>query len=185
MNKKTVIIFSVIIAVLLLSLMITAGIVVTNFFSNGIHIIGNFAHVNHRQTCYLLDTSEPVAKGETLPIIGQSVFSVSGYLHSNNGDATSAFYGNMEVSDYPVSFTNSYRNIDGLIGSKFLTINNRAVTEFSDETVWYLVEILKSDTDICVIHVFDTEADKNYLFVCGESEEDAISNYNIYLEKRN
>lgn len=185
MNKKKLIVFSASIVILLLILLITAGIVMANFFSDGVHVIGNYAHISDRQTCYLLDTSEPIAEGEAPPIIGKSTFSISGYLHSNNGDANSTFHGNMEVSEHPISFTNSYNNISGHIGSKFLTINNRAVTEFSDETVWYLVEILKSDTDICVIQVFDTEADKNYLFVCGESEEDAISNYNTYLEKRN
>ena len=123
-------------------------------------------------------------KGEAPPVIGQSTFSVSGYLHSNNGDANSSFYGNMEVSDYPLSFTNNHGNISGCIGSKSLTLENRSVTDFTDETLWYYVEILKSDTDICVIHVFNTETDESYLLVCGESEDDAISNYNTYLDKK-
>ena len=134
--------------------------------------------------CYVLDTSEAVVKGEAPPVIGQSTFSVSGYLHSNNGDANSSFYGNMEVSDYPLSFTNNHGNISGCIGSKSLTLENRSVTDFTDETLWYYVEILKSDTDICVIHVFNTETDESYLLVCGESEDDAISNYNTYLDKK-
>ena len=165
---------------------IATALLVSNYFvksfteTEGIHVLGKWAHINYQENCYFIDT-------KTNEVIGDSTFAISGMLYDKHkkmfeeSHSTSTFSGHIEVSAYPFALTEEYLPHSG-------AISDRAITFLSDRCIEpgyferaYMVTILRSNPEVIVISIY-LENDEVLTAVCGQSEEDALENYQQYLE---
>ena len=169
------------IILILICVFIAISLLAVNFYkkdftdTQGIHILGNWAHINYQKKCYLFD-------GPTGEIIGDSTFTISGILFDESKklfkdeNYMSGFSGHIEVSAYPLSM-----EVGGHLGS----IQDNYVDFVSEKYIgpakWekvYWVFIMRSNPDVVVIHILG----ENVIAVCGENEEEALANYQYYHE---
>lgn len=140
--------------------------------TQGIHISGNWAHINYQENCYLIDD-------KTQEVIEESVFSISGMLYGKSHKDEpnmSSFSGHMEVSAYPIAIAEA-DSLGVVYDDKIMLTCDRYIEPGKWEQV-YWVHIMHSDSDIVVIHMIG----ENVTAVCGQNEEEALENYQYYLE---
>lgn len=140
--------------------------------TQGIHISGNWAHINYQENCYLIDD-------KTQEVIEESVFSISGMLYGKSykdESNMSPFSGHMEVSAYPIAIAGA-DSLGVVYDDKIMLTCDRYIEPGKWEQV-YWVHIMHSDSDIVVIHMIG----ENVTAVCGQNEEEALENYQYYLE---
>ncbi len=157
---------------------IAMAILAINFYkkdftdTQGIHVSGNWAHINYQENCYLIDD-------KTQEVIGDSVFSISGMLYGKSykdEPNMSSFSGHMEVSAYPIAIAEA-DSLGVVYDNKIMLTCDRYIEPGKWEQV-YWVHIMRSDPDIVVIHILE----KNVTAVCGQNEDEALENYQYYLE---
>ena len=166
---------------------ITIVILVSNCFkknftkAEGIHVLGKWAHINYQEKCYLIDM-------KTDKVIGDSTFTISGMLYDKHKKMfqehheMSTFSGHMEVSAYPIDLTEGYHNHEGSIHDKKIVFISDKVTEPGYFKKVYQVNILCSNPEIVVIYIY-LENDEVLVAVCGQSEDEALENYQQYLRE--
>ena len=163
---------------------VATAILVSNFFiknfteTEGIHVLGKWAHINYQEKCYLINT-------KTKEVIGDSTFAISGMLYDKHKKIfeesyeMSTFSGHMEVSAYPYAITEVSHK--GSIHDNKISLVSFNNVDLSDMRPIYQVHILCSNPEIIVIRI-DSEADENLVAVCGQTEDEALENYQQYLE---
>ena len=143
--------------------------------TQGIHVLGNRAHINYQEKCYLIDD-------KTQEVIGDSTFTISGILYGNHKEMFKEYYdmntfsGHMEVSAYPIAIAEA-DSLGVVYNNKIMLTCDRYIEPGKWEKV-YLVQIMCSDPDIVVIHILG----KDITAVCGQNEDEALENYQYYLE---
>lgn len=156
----------------LLGLMV-AGIIIfsvlaNNFHLPGVHIWGKNAHIALEQDCYFIDAS-------TMKVEGKGQFRMSGYLFDK-------FNGFMQLSTYPMSSNLIGREDEGAIVDRDeLMFTNRMITQHTGWEYFYTVYIVKSEPNVVVIYIH-TKDGETFTAVCGETEEQALLNYNKYQD---
>lgn len=138
------------------------------FDQDGIHWFGNNMHISLYKTCYFIDR-------DTLEITGNGKFSIRGYWFDD-------FTGSMNLEEYPM--TVSTASSVGVIkhNRKQLTFSGHGVTLNENWERYYIVHLLRADTDILVINIFQNHGE-TLVAVCADSPEEALENYRIYLEE--
>lgn len=146
----------------------------------GVHVLGKYAHINYQEKCYFIDT-------KTNEAIGDSTFAISGMLYDKYKKIfeeyreTSTFSGHIEVSTYPFTLTEEYLPHSGaILDEKIEFLSHRCNEQGYFERV-YRVEILRSNPEVVVIHIY-LENDEVLTAVCGQSEEEALEKYQQYLD---
>lgn len=165
---------------------IATVILVSNYFvknfaaTEGIHVLGKWAHINYQEKCYFIDT-------KTKEVIGDSTFAISGMLYDKHKKIfeeyreMSTFSGHMEVSAYPFTLTEEYLPHSGaILDEKIEFLSDRCNEQGYFERA-YRVEILRSNPEVVVVHVY-LENDEVLTAVCGQTEDEALENYQQYLE---
>lgn len=166
------------ILLIVIGIFMAMAILAINVYKNdftdtqGIHVLGNWAHINYQEKCYLIDN-------KTQGVIGDSTFSISGMLYGksfNDEGNMSPFSGHMEVNAYPIAITEA-DSLGLAYDNKIMLTCDRYIEPGKWEQV-YVVQIMCSDSDIVIIHI----SGKDITAVCGENEEEALENYQYYLE---
>ena len=135
-----------------------------------IRILGDIAKVNVHSDCYFIDTT-------TMEVTGSSTFRMDGFLFEN-------FHGYMQLSQYPMSPDLVGRWDSGsVLDRNRLRFTNQLGLPDEDWEYYYDVHIVKGDPNLIVIRVHQKEGSP-LTAVCADTEEEAISNYQAYLEKR-
>lgn len=170
---------------IVICIFIAMAILASNCFTKnftdtqGIHVLGNWAHINYQEKCYFIDT-------QTKEITGDSTFTISGILFAKPKELfkdyyeMSSFSGHMEVSAYPFAMTEVFHK--GSIHDKKISLASGNKTDLSDLKPFYQVHIMCSNPDIVVIYIY-LENDEVLVAVCGQSEDEALENYQQYLEE--
>lgn len=146
--------------------------------TEGVHVLGKWAHINYQEKCYLMDM-------KTDEVIGDSTFTISGMLYDRHKKMfkeqreMSMFSGHMEVSAYPIDMAEGYHN--GAIYDKSIIFSSYSSFDLDDMMPYYQVHIVRSNPEIVVIYIF-LENDETLVAVCGQSEEEAVEKYQQYLE---
>ena len=136
-----------------------------------IRILGNAAKISVHSDCYFIDTT-------TMEVTGSSTFRMDGFLFEN-------FHGYMQLSQYPMSPDLVGRWDSGSVLDRHrLRFTNHAGLPEEDWQweYYYDVHIVKADPNLIVIRVHQKEG-SSLTAVCADTKEDAISNYQAYLEK--
>lgn len=134
-----------------------------------IRILGNSAKVSVHSDCYFIDTT-------TMEVTGNSTFRMDGFLFEN-------FHGYMQLSQYPMSPDLVGRWDDGsVLDRNRLRFTNQSGLSDEDWEYYYDVYIMKGDPNLIVIRVHQKEG-STLAAVCAKSEDEAIANYQAYLEK--
>ncbi len=154
------------------------------FLSPGIHTFGRFAHLEFQENCYFLekgtDANNPM-------IESQGVFTISGILqdrfHNPFSDTlrTGKFHGYLEVSTAPISMEDGFGEIQGTIMKDRLLLHCQGLGLTDYEGPFYIVEILRTSPQVVVVHVLQ-KGDDGKIAVCGQTEAQALENYQIYLD---
>lgn len=146
----------------------------------GIHVLGKYAHINYQESCYFIDT-------KTNEAIGDGTFAISGMLYDKHKKVfeeyreTSTFSGHIEVSTYPFALTEEYLPHSGAIFDEKIELFSYRCIEPGYFEMVYSVEILRSNPEVIVIHVY-LEKDEVLTAVCGQSKEEALEKYQQYLD---
>ena len=134
-----------------------------------IRILGNAAKISVHSDCYFIDTT-------TMEITGSSTFRMDGFLFEN-------FHGYMQLSQYPISPDLVGRWDSGsVLDRNRLRFTNQLGLPDEDWEYYYDVHIVKGDPNLIVIRVHQKEGSP-LTAVCADTEEEAISNYQAYLER--
>lgn len=162
---------------IVLVLLVLSGIVLSacfmSFLKPGVHVLGRWVHVDLQKTCYFI-THDNI---NGIQVTGESTFTAMGYVRDPIGTEAGSFRGHMNVETYPISLEQAYLHNAGGIGAEFLELSCMG----PDCEISYWVRILKSDPDVIVIHITRDDG-QNLTAVCGDTEEQAIHNYQRYLE---
>ena len=94
---------------------------------------------------------------------------------------TSTFSGHIEVSTYPFALTEEYLPHSGAIFDEKIELFSYRCIEPGYFEMVYRVEILRSNPEVIVIHVY-LEKDEVLTAVCGQSKEEALEKYQQYLD---
>lgn len=179
--KKRLWIVAAVLAVLVVCGMFLASYL-SDFFEAGVHIFGRFAHIELQENCYFITPNENTVTGE-------SVFTVSGYMFDNSSRKSDGsregarFDGHMNVAAYPISFEDGYSNHWGSFDKDYIALSCQGIKAVRpDCDTFYNVHISRANPDIIVIYIYQENAD-TIMAVCGETKEDALSNYQTYLEE--
>lgn len=166
---------------IVICIFLAMAILTINFYkkdftaTQGIHVLGNWAHINYQEKCYFIDT-------KTQEVIGDSTFTISGMLYGKHKEMFKEYYemstfsGHMEVSAYPIAIAEA-DSLGVVYDNKIMLTCDRYIEPGKWEQV-YMVQIMRSDPDIVVIHISGT----NVTAVCGQNEDEALENYQYYLE---
>lgn len=150
------------------------AIKLSSFVKPGVHTLGNYAHIDLQRNCYFISHD-----GKT--VTGQSTFTIVGYLNDVAGNESGLFDGHMSVAQYPISFEKGYRSYAGDIGKDFISLTCQgAVLDDPTFDTYYTVRILRDDPNVIVVTVFS--GDESATAVCGNTEAEAIANYQLYLD---
>ena len=136
-----------------------------------IRILGDIAKVNVHSDCYFIDTT-------TMEVTGSSTFRMDGFLFEN-------FHGYMQLSQYPMSPDLVGRWDHGTVLDRNRLVFSTHAGLPEEDWQWeyyYDVQIVKGDPNLIVIRVHQREGSP-LTAVCADTEEEAISNYQAYLEK--
>ena len=86
------------------------------------------------------------------------------------------------MSAYPFALTEDYLPHSGSISDEMIIFLSDRCNEPGYFERVYMVEILRSKPEVVVIHIY-LENDEVLTAVCGQSEEEALENYQQYLER--
>lgn len=146
----------------------------SSFVKPGVHTLGNYAHIDLQKNCYFISND-----GKT--VTGQSTFTIVGYLNDVAGNESGLFEGHMSVAQHPISFEKGYRSHVGDIGKDFISLTCQgAVLDDPTFDTYYIVQILRDDPNVIAVTVFS--GDEYTTAVCGNTEAEAITNYQLYLD---
>lgn len=177
MNRKWLYVVIAILTILILVAAIVSASM-AELVKPGVRIIGRCAHVDLQANCYFVESNSL----DGTQILGQSTFTAVGYVHDEAGSQAGRFDGHMNVKAYPISFEDGYRNHSGNIDNEWLVLSCQGIQLINPACeTFYNVYILKTDPTVIVIHIFCADGE-NISAVCGETEEQAIANYQRYLE---
>lgn len=142
------------------------------FDQQGIHILGGYAHVGIRRDCYIIEVTE-----DGYSATEKSTLTVSGYLVDGHFDG----YINLEA--YPFAVGDYAQETGGYIsGWNEITLYNHGLQSTRPEwKATFQIDIVKSNPDIIGVRITGRDG-TSLLAICGETEEEAISNYKAYLE---
>ena len=167
------------ICVFIMTVLLVSTYFVKNFTgTQGIHVLGKWAHINYQEKCYLIDT-------KTNEVVGDSTFTISGILYGEDKEMFTEYYemnmfsGHMEVSAYPYAMIEVFH--EGAINGNKISLASYSKTDISDMRPLYQVHILHSNPEIVVIRI-DLGEDESLVAVCGQTEDEALANYQQYLE---
>lgn len=161
---------------------IAMAILAINFYkkdftdTQGIHVLGNWAHINYQEKCYFIDT-------QTKEITGDSTFTISGILFAKPKELFKNYYemqsfsGHIEVGAYPMAMT-ELDHFGSIHDNNTITMSSDKYIEPGKWEHYYMVQIMYSDPEIVVVHILG----KNITAVCGQNEDEALENYQYYLE---
>lgn len=176
-RKRTILIS---ICIFIAMAILVSNVFIKNFTeTEGIHVLGKWAHINYQEKCYFIDS-------KTNEVIGDSTFAISGMLYDKHKkifqeySTTSTFSGHIEVSAYPFALTEDYLPHSGSISDEMIIFLSDRCNEPGYFERVYMVEILRSNPEVVVIHIY-LENDEVLTAVCGQSEEEALENYQYYL----
>lgn len=177
--KKWIIWACVLLLIVSLSLGIYLSVRVSDFLDgDGVHIWGECAHINLQRKCYFISGIE-----DTPNASNESIFTISGLVLPLKEDGSlGPFTGHMSVEKYPISLEDGSRGTLGYVAKDYIHIRNQAMLLLVDPECerWYDVDILRSDPDVIVIQIF--HQDGAIVAVCGETKEEAMQNYQRYLD---
>lgn len=174
-NRTILISICVFIATVIL---VSNGFIKNFTATEGIHVLGKWAHINYQEKCYLIDM-------KTREVIGDSTFSISGILYGKHKEMFKEYYemstfsGHMEVSAYPIAIAEA-DSLGAVYDNKIMLTCDRYIEPGKWEQV-YWVHIMHSDPEIIVIYIYSGD-DEGLVAVCGQTEDEALENYQYYLE---
>lgn len=176
MKKWSICIIAVAFVVLLVGLILVETFS-CSFLSIGVHVFGKYAHVNMQQNCYFISEDE---KGKE--VTGQSTLTISGMVYpEKENKRNNQFTGHINIEDYPISLKDGFRGNTGWVESDFICITNQALAVLDDDyNRYYIIWILRSNPDVIVIDI--CQEDAVFTAVCAETEEEAIQNYDIFVQ---
>ncbi len=153
---------------------------IQNFFQpSGVHILGQYAHINLQEKCYVVSTS---GADKEVGVNAESTITISGLvLPLKDETSLSPFTGFVNVAAYPMPFEDASRGTHSYVGKDYIHIRNHALTVLDGECErWYAADILRSDPSIIVVQIFH---ENGSVFVAsGDTKEEAMQNYVRYLE---
>lgn len=162
----------------LLVVIIAVGIILSilhsNFHEPGVNITANHALICLSEDCYFID-------GGT--VTGKSTLSMEGYLWDRIDDKADSFYGYVNLKEYPAATVDMVDNFSGGIDSRnYLWLTNQHIVLLRDDwEYYYKVYIYESDPDLIMVHVVFDDG-RTLTAVCGDSEEDALKNYDMIMD---
>ena len=182
-RKNRILIRNRVILIIICVFIATAILASNSFLKNftdtqGIHILGNWAHIDYQKKCYFIDA-------KTGEITGDSTFTISGILFNESkgifkeSSGASSFSGHMEVSAYPFAMTEVFHE-GSIFNNNNISLTSCNRKDLSDMKPYYWVHIC-SDLEIVVIRIY-LENDETLTAVCGQNEEEALENYRQYWE---
>lgn len=147
------------------------------FHDEGVHVLGNHAYIDIQQKCYFITADTTETK-----IQGSSTVTICGYLKDKHGTEAGMFCGVMGVPEYPIPIEISYHNFVGGIGDQYIQILNPG-WELIGHAGYAEYSAYISRDAISVIIMTITPVDgETIVAVCGETEEEAKSNYQRYWD---
>ncbi len=145
---------------------------VSNFWSGGVQIGNDYAHLDTQTECYIFDS-----QGQ---IIGQSVFSISGVIHPYSNKDGYGFSGHMEVNAYPMPMQYASSSFSGFFFENTIRLSNQGVQMISPECeYWYCAIISRARPEIIAVQIFDGSG--VVIAISGSSQQQAMENYEYYL----
>lgn len=176
---KYILIIATILCVLAIILAASFHFIIQEFMSDGVHVIGKYAHVELQKNCYFINT-------ETKEVIEESTFTVSGYLFDRHYSPfkqthnSSLFDGYMNIDKYNISLKDGFQKYVGAIstGTPFINITYAPLN--LDKSSYYTVFISISDPEVIVIQF--PFSDEHIVAVCGENKQDALQNYETFWD---
>ncbi len=183
-KRKVCLILVLVLVVGLILGLIALAVGCSQFFSEGVHVLGRYVHIDFQQKCFFIDP-------DTKEVTGESTFTASGYLFDrhyspfSNGHAASLFDGHMDVDAYPISLKDGFHNHYGAIGQDVITLSCQGMVTADSQPAgtYYIVEILKSNPEIVVIYIY-SGSESASVAVCGTDGASAADNYQQYLALR-
>ncbi len=147
---------------------------------DGVHILGQYAHINAREKCYIVSTSGTDKAANTDL---ESIITVSGLvLPLEDEDAVNLFTGLVNVAAYPMVFDDTSPAARGYVDTTCIRIHYHTFEGYFGECEReYIVCILKSDPTIIVVTVMHPTG--SVCLVSGDTKEDAMQNYERYLDE--
>lgn len=152
---------------------IAFAIVLDVFDQSGIRILGNYAHVSYRGDCYFIERD-----GDQYTASEKSTFAVSGYL------VDELFSGYINVEAFPTEPYEGYAdNFIGYTerGKRVVLTNHNDIFPGHETRNHYIVRLQKGDPNLIVIDITDVNGE-NFTVVYANSPEEAISNYQAFLD---
>lgn len=176
---KYILIAAAVLCVLAIVLAVTFTYAVRDFMSEGVHVIGRYAHVDIQEKCYFIN-------GQTKAVVGESTLTISGYLFDEHYDPfsqshdASRFDGFMDIDGKSTSVKEGYGSYMGSISNGEARMLTVLYAPFEGDSTNYYAHISLSDPEVIVVHyLFE---DEQIVAVCGDSEEDALENYEKYWD---
>lgn len=186
--KKRILIIILVSVLVVAALTIVLDAVITNFFSEGVHVLGKYAHLSFQTTCYLIDISHTETGTQYTPTGETTTLTVSGVVNNWHRFAstfkTSQFSGNATVTACPIPFEENVNRFIGVIDDDIITISNWVAPLTFDLETGYEIYILTYDSDVCVVEIHNAEDDSRQYAVSGENEDDALANLDKYLDEK-
>lgn len=151
----------------------------SEFQTQGIHILGEYAHIELQEKCYFIEG------GDNGPqVTGESVLTISAMVYppKENGGA-SAITGHINVEKYPLSLEHGYISTGARVQKTHILISNQSTVHLNPNWErFYHVWITRSDPRIIFIEIFDSN-EQVAVAVCADSPEEAIENYTKFLRE--
>ena len=177
---KYILIAGAFLCILAIVLAVTMTYTVRDFMSEGVHAIGRYAHVDIQEKCYFIN-------GQTKTVVGESTLTISGYLFDEHYDPfsqshdASRFDGFMDIDGKSASIKEGYGSYMGSITNGEAHMLTVLYAPFEgDRSNYYYAHISLSDPEVIVVHyLFE---DEQIVAVCGDSEQDALENYEEYWD---
>jgi len=148
------------------------------FQTSGVHILGQYAHINLQEKCYIVSTS---GADKDADVDAESTITISGLvLPLRDEDSLRPFTGFVNVEAYPMAFEDASRGTYGYVGEDYIYIRNQMLKLLDGDCErWYAVDILKSDPSIIVVQIFHKNG--SVIMASGDTKEEAMQNYMRYL----
>lgn len=142
----------------------------------GVDVWGEYAHINLSKKCYVLTGVD--SDSDSL----ESVITISGLLRPQmKREGAFGFTGHADLAGYPIPFADAASWTVGFLDEDFIWIHNQAMTLMVENcSRYYSIHILRSNPDIVVVEIY--QEDGTILAVTGDNKEDAIKNYNTYMD---
>ncbi len=145
--------------------------VVGQFVDGGIHVLGNFAHVRVKETCYFISQNDR-------QILGQSALTIGGYLYDEPGQEAGIFDGSMDIEAYPLG-TGAFHFM-GSIDPDAIWLDNDAAAQFAPQCdTFYRVCILRGEDPVIAVTVVQN-GETVAFGICGATEEEALEKLDRY-----